>query len=288
MADPRVGKPTPAQVTALGGSYLSESIYANTVFDYLFNEGDGIGGTTVDDISGNSLTATSVNTLAADWQDTGLLLAGATAQSARTSSSALLNLTGDLSVEIWFKMNTWSSQQLAFIIAGGTGETEAENICIFVNTGGGASPNINLRYNHENGAGVNNLNVFSSALSTGTIYHIAFVRDVSANTVKMYVDGSFLATYAYTNDPTLTADGILCISGDVAGDLSGAANRTYYRVHGADRVWSDAEVLELFDDPWGVFGSLVNRSNEHIAAIRKAKRRICERRHPRNKIKHCT
>ena len=270
MADPRIGKPTPTEITALAGSYLTKPIYTSTVFDYLLNLGDGLGSTVVSDISGNALTATGVGTVAGDWQDTGLLFS--VGEYAETAAAAPLNLTGDLSVEVWVQTTNWLSGRYIFSIAGGTGETEAENICIVLNEGTAASPNIDIQYIHEYSTGVNELNTFNTNLSTSTIYHIVAVRDVTANTVILYIDGVAIATFAYTNDPTLTANPKLTISANFAG---GGGNMTniFYRVHGASRVWSPTEVLELFDDPWGAFTNAITGAGSPSVGIRRRRRK---------------
>jgi len=277
MADPRIGKPTPTEITALAGSYLTKSIYTSTEFDYLFNEGDSNPApTVVTDYSANAYTTTASNTVAGDWQDDGCLFVGSP-EVAKTGDEAGLVLVGDLSVGVWVTMNTFSSQTFLFIIEGGIlVATETDNTVFLIDQGIVAAPGLmDIRYLHENGAGVKSgPNAFNTNLSTGTLYYMVMVRDVSAKTVKCYIDGvQSGSTYSYTNDPTITSNPPLVIAGreDQAG--SGTHSSLYYRVHGASRVWSDAEVLELFDDPWGAFSNAPTGAGSPSVGIRRRRRK---------------
>jgi len=250
---PPAPKPTPAQVTALGGSYLTESIYLGTIFDYLLNEGTGTA--TTADVSGNDLTLTLVATDEVDWTDTGLRFDGSPEYAIR--SDATYNEVGDFSMEVWTKIDTFVATGGIVSMGGSVSvETEVTN-SLFEILMTGASGAINLFYVHESGAGVNNILTFTTNLIENTVYHIVMVRDVTANTVDLYIDGAFHSQQTYTSgDPTIGA-GTASLGLSVRiGSLTAQTN-TMYRVHGYSRKLLSAEITTLFNTPFGVFASSV-------------------------------
>lgn len=138
-------------------------------------------------------------------------------------NSSSLELTGDLSISFWFKVDTIADQE-TFIYQGETGsELEADNELYFIRWD--TTSGNDIEYGHENGAGVDNYNVFDTNLSTATWYHLVLVRDVTANTVKLYINGlQSGSTYSYSNDPTGGGSGEFSIGN--AND-TGASDNPY-------------------------------------------------------------
>ena len=118
---------------------------------------------------------------------------------------ALFVNTGDLTLTFWLMLGSGTAinQMIADIEGIGTSELESENASCFLWTSS-VSDAWDLRYIHEYGAGINEQNIFDTDLNNDVWYHVAIVRDVSANTVVTYIDGVANATFNYTNDHTYT------------------------------------------------------------------------------------
>jgi hypothetical protein len=111
-----------------------------------------------------------------------------------------LDIAGNLSFSFWFNADTVVNDA-HMLHTGETGsETEADNDLYLIKWD--TTSGNDLEYCHENSTGTDNCNIFDVNLSTSTWYHLAVTRDVSANTVKLFIDGHLRGTYDYTNDPT--------------------------------------------------------------------------------------
>lgn len=108
-----------------------------------------------------------------------------------------LQMIGNLSVFAWFKADTLGVNK-GLVTLGDPGELEQDNTVYTIQGAG----NNRLRYYHENGPGNNNLIDWNFTFTMGSWYHVGIVRDVSANTVKFYVDGNEQQTFTYAIDPT--------------------------------------------------------------------------------------
>lgn len=117
---------------------------------------------------------------------------------------AVFKILGDLSWASWIYIDSGGANALICDVSGGSGESEADNQVLFLFITGAAAV-WDLTYNHENGNGSNNLKVFNTNLAQDVWIHVAVVRDVSANTVILYIDGVAFETFNYTNDPTNTS-----------------------------------------------------------------------------------
>jgi len=181
---------------------------------------EGTGGTTADS-TGNGNTGTlypvteGTNTTTADmWDQTGkigpdCLEFDGTDDYVSAGSVSELKINGDLTVSVWFRANTFGDAE--YIVAQGIGgENVADNyLYLFrIDTTSGND----LGYLHEYSAGSDESQIFDVNLSTGTWYHACIVRDVTANTVKLYINGvQGGSTFNYTNDPTGGSDGYFTI-----------------------------------------------------------------------------
>lgn len=172
-------------------------------------------GTTATDRSGNGINGT--------YNGTTLAVAGALGGDSDTAvdfdgsdddmitmSSNLLRLTGDMSVSLWVNIDLFpsgSSTDPLFTIdasAQGSGMARMTELAI--------DQNGDLRYTHEYGSGGSgsNQHVFSSAdLADDTWYNIALTRDSTAMEVTVYIDGSVLDTYSYSDAPEGYGNGTL-------------------------------------------------------------------------------
>jgi len=109
-----------------------------------------------------------------------------------------LQITGDVTFGGLVRLN--SAPALAFATILGQlveGESLATNVLyqVYVNA------NRTLGYQHEYDSGTNQTNDFTTALSIGSWTSVYLVRDVSALTVDLYVNGEFAEQYVYTNQP---------------------------------------------------------------------------------------
>jgi hypothetical protein len=145
--------------------------------------------------------------------DTAVDFDGSTGVAAVGPSVDLL-LTGDLSVSMWFKSDSFtvsnSPDPLFTLVADapGSGASKLAELAI--------DKNGDIVYTHEYGdQGANEQTyTFSTAdLSVDTWYNIALIRDSSAKDVYLYLDDSLLDTYSYTTQPEGSAEGEMSIGG---------------------------------------------------------------------------
>jgi hypothetical protein len=108
-------------------------------------------------------------------------------------------IVGDMTASVWFKADTLEIDD-PIITHGASGETEPVNI-LYVLRMDGTNAN-DLSYTHEYGAGNNENYTYDTNLVVGKWYHAAIVRDISTNTVDLYLDGTLFETFNYSNDPT--------------------------------------------------------------------------------------
>ena len=119
------------------------------------------------------------------------------------ASSPDFAVIGNLSA--YFLVNlTSSASGLICTAEAGVGETENENSTLFLLIAG-ASNSWDIRYIHEFGNGDNEDETFLTNIANDTDTAIGLIRDVAANTVKMWKDGVLVSTFNYTSDPTIGA-----------------------------------------------------------------------------------
>ena len=112
-------------------------------------------------------------------------------------------ITGNLSFYLIVKMDS-GANGLIMAMEKTAGETEADNTMLWLDIQG-ASNSWDIRYIHEYSSGTNEANTFLTNIANDTFTGIGVVRDVVANTVKMWKDGVLVDTFNYTNDPTIGA-----------------------------------------------------------------------------------
>ncbi|KKL05970.1 hypothetical protein LCGC14_2600720, partial [marine sediment metagenome] len=114
-------------------------------------------------------------------------------------------ITGDISFYMILKLDSSvRTNDLIVSAEAGAGETENDNSMFWLDIVG-ASDSWDLRYIHEYSAGTNEMNTFLTNITNDTFSAIGVVRDITANTVKLWKDGSLVDTFNYTNDPTIGA-----------------------------------------------------------------------------------
>jgi hypothetical protein len=106
--------------------------------------------------------------------------------------------TGDVTVEFWARADSLSSNP-SMVSFGADGETEATNILygVVIKSDG------KLKILHEYGGGSNEFHTTTSSyITTGSWYHVSAVRDTTADTWKVYVDGELKESLSYSNEAT--------------------------------------------------------------------------------------
>lgn len=142
----------------------------------------------------------------------------------REAAHAIL---GDLTLKVTVNFNNAATVSESIIgLSEQPDEDEAHNVLYQIKrTASGR-----IFYAHENGAGVNNLITFDSVndpdLSASWTGIICIVRDATAKTVTLYVNGVRYSTKTYANNPTGGTTSRLSIGGDWNGtdvdeDLNG-------------------------------------------------------------------
>jgi hypothetical protein len=129
-----------------------------------------------------------------------------------------LIITGDLTLAFWTKAPAF--QDLDNILShrcNTAGSACNNNYILRIDTASGND----IEYEHHYGSEVDETYTFDTNLSVDTWYHITVVRDVTANTVKMYINGKKTgATFNYTNDPTDGSNGQLRLGNSSASGSS--------------------------------------------------------------------
>jgi len=127
---------------------------------------------------------------------------------------ANLDITGDLTIEAWIKMESLNAAT-PIVMMGTTGETEADNVLYNFRVNDSGVLSVLWEY----GSGSNEAaNRAAADITTGTWYHVAIVRDVSENDVLFYVNGVLKETVSYTNDPTGGANGDLYVGTELGAN----------------------------------------------------------------------
>ena len=150
-----------------------------------------------------------------------------------TGQVAAYVLTGDLTYMGWLQLFSLTAGNGAIAaIEPGASESESDNSVFYIHLDGSSNA-WDLRYIHEHGSGSNQQNTFNTNIANDTWVHVAFVRDVSANTVDLYINGSLFGTYNYTTDPSTT--GTTC-----RHSLSARSNGGQRDTAWADVVFTDS------------------------------------------------
>jgi len=174
-----------------------------------------------------------------------------------------LAISGDMTMEAWVKLDAISGTQglVDFALNDTSSETlNGKVLYQFALTSSG-----DLEYAHEYGSGSNSDSmVINTNLIAEQWYHVAFVRSVSNNRVKVYVDGQLAGSASYgANDPAGGANSTLIIGGTGAGTNLGD-NKLNGQMSDL-RIWNvartDEQILDNFNqtlNPSGQTGLVSN------------------------------
>lgn len=122
------------------------------------------------------------------------------------SPASVMYLLGDMTFHAAVKFNTLPSsgvyQCLAFYGGAYTGETAAGNVAMMFRLLNNAGT-YQIECLHESGSGVDNVvTVTWSTPSSGVAYDIAIVRNTTAKTYEVFIDGTSIGSNTYTNNPS--------------------------------------------------------------------------------------
>lgn len=174
---------------------------------------EAAGAATLADSSGNSRTATingTVTTGVAGPQRLGNAATFAVSSGYLTvADSSAFRLTGNMSAECWYKIPVdFTSGTVQYLhCCGVSGETSATNVLYQFQLGYTDAATYNWSAFHESGSGTNSsvtTNFAATLLPANQYNHICYVRDVTANTYALYINGRIVGTaVSYgANDPS--------------------------------------------------------------------------------------
>lgn len=164
----------------------------------------------------------SLNTHSLDLEST-------SSQYAWKDNPTNLDLTGDMTIELWCKPETLVAGRMTLVDMSFDAETEAENILFRVSSNSSGK----IEWFHENSAGTNNIATSTAVqLANATWAHIAMVRDTANNVIKLYKNGAFVEDIAYTNEATGGSNADFSIGRNPVGEYwDGLIDEV--------RIWSD-------------------------------------------------
>ena len=174
-----------------------------------------------------------------------------------------VGLKGDMTFMVWGKYNNLTGD-MNLVTYAGPSESSDDNYLYQLEL----QSNKNLTYMHEYIAGSNQAftSTVAADVDSNEWHHYAFVRDVSANTIKFYVDGVKLgSTGTFTNDPGQGENSLFYLGRDVTGEYW---NGTLDDVYIYDKVFTEGEIEKYYlnqsnildktmtsvDDNWTVCG----------------------------------
>lgn len=112
--------------------------------------------------------------------------------------NAALCISGDVTLEAWIRPNTVSADQ-DIVSWGGQGAGEGDNYLYMMRLRDTGDLGVLHRYGNLNPAIVID---FDTNLPANVWTHVAVVRDTAAKTYTAYVNGAFVGTQSYTDNPT--------------------------------------------------------------------------------------
>jgi len=112
------------------------------------------------------------------------------------SENASLQLTGDVTFGCYIKPISTGTKYV--MIQSAVGETEATNTLYSMFFNG----SLVVGYLHEYSSGLNETSSFTTALTEGVFNHVYFVRDDTAKTVSVYLNGEYQENYTYGTSAT--------------------------------------------------------------------------------------
>ncbi|MCK5397556.1 MAG: DUF2341 domain-containing protein, partial [Thermoplasmata archaeon] len=160
---------------------------------WLFDEGEG---SYLNDSSGNDNNGTIYG---ADWVDDELNFVSTNSDYVDCGNDSSVHITTDISIEAHINATSWISEAniISFSNGGETSDVNSFYGFVVVNDPG------DILLGHEYNDGVNQYHVFNTNLAVDTDYRLYAVRDSTAKTWTLYIDGEqFDSAYTYTNNPT--------------------------------------------------------------------------------------
>jgi len=177
--------------TGTGTSVFDASGYKHTGTRTDFNTGNGDGDTPPPWYNASLPTVNFANDYGLDFDGTDDDIVG--------PASDELVLNGDITVAVWVYRDDTVAVHTITDYDDGSEDEVGNHLYEFLLLTDGT-----MRFEWEHGAGSNDLETSSTAMSTtsGAWVHVAVTRDVSTNEVKFYEAGSQLgSTQSFTNDP---------------------------------------------------------------------------------------
>ena len=142
-------------------------------------------------------------------------LESASSQSTLKDEPAGIDITGDITIEVWVKPESLAADK-RIVAMNAPGEAEAANVLFLLSV---ADATGKLSWLHEYGAGNNELlTSANSFLAVDTWTHLAAVRDAAAKTIQLFKDGSLIETLNYTNNATGGTNGDFRVGADSGGN----------------------------------------------------------------------
>jgi len=128
-------------------------------------------------------------------------------------SSSAMQISGDLTIGLFYKTPTSFTQECSLVSCGAAGETEDLNFLydLRIDTSG------QLKFIHEFGAGVNEELVGGSGatLANATEYFILIERNTTQKTIRFYVNGFLKALVPYSNEASGGGLGVYQVGSDL-------------------------------------------------------------------------
>lgn len=228
----------------------AQTILADSPLAYWRFE-ENAGATTFADSSGNSRTATIVNTITAGGASKNSRM-GKMAAMAQTSyltvaSSVPFRLTGDMSVSFWVKLaSTLTSGQAVYLgSCAANGETLATNalyLMALTNNGGTQQ----FQNFHENASGTNNSANVNVTYTANQWNHWVVTRNVTDNTYRVYLNGALAGSAVYTNDPTGGTSAIFELGRDAGQPTASSIARDIDEYAMFNTVLTPARIFEHY------------------------------------------
>jgi hypothetical protein len=163
------------------------------------------------------------------------------------AAASWFQITGDLTIELWFKTpaSLASGDFIGLLYCNTSGETEATNSLYqwhYQNNGG------TLRFSafHENGSGSDNVVNINHTMDPTVWNHCVLVRDTTAKTYTVYVNGVSIGSAVYTNNPTGGTSSVLNLCRNPSDGSFGSDKAAYDEIAIYNTKLSAARIFEHY------------------------------------------
>ena len=205
-------------------------------------------GSTISDLSGNSLNGTLTSTT---FTSPGLVFNGSTSQISVTDNALLEPGSGDWTMEAWFKLAnvTGSKVILGKFDTGGGSQDVSYSIRVsgsnlFAQIGNGLGSVLNTNY----------ANSGNYTVAAGTWYQALYVYSNSGDTLKTYINGELVASVSCTIGNLLNSTSNLYIGSYNNGEFSQYFNGSIGIVRLYSTALTDFQVAQNFDANRSIYG----------------------------------